>query len=146
VVFDRRGPPAEGRPRLVAILAATEKEETLLRLAASAQLGSEHPLAKALVVAARERGLPLTPPDAFRGVPGKGASATVAGRPLLIGSPRFIAERGIDVAAIEARTAALAEEGLSLVYVAEISSPQRGEGKLLGAFVLRDGVLPAAPA
>jgi Cu+-exporting ATPase len=141
IVFDKTGTLTEGRPNLVETVAVEIGEDELLRLTASAQLGSEHPLGKALVAAARERGLALALVEDFVAVPGKGARATVEGRRLVIGSRGFLAEEGADLAGLAARAEALAGRELSLVLVGEAG---RDGVRLLGLVALGDRVLPAA--
>jgi Cu+-exporting ATPase len=93
-------------------------EDGALRLAASLELLSEHPLAEAVVSAARARGLALEDPEAFEAIPGHGVVGRVAGRPVLAGNRSLLMERGVDVSAWTDRAAALASEGASLVYAA----------------------------
>ena len=96
VVFDKTGTLTEGQPEVAGVATfASLSEDELLALAAAAQGGSEHPLGRAVVRAAERRQLELPELEAFEAVPGKGLTATIAGRDLLIGSPRFIAERGL---------------------------------------------------
>jgi len=85
VVFDKTGTLTEGRPQLVDLVAAGTDTDGLLRLAASAQLRSEHPLGRAVVEAARARGIEPSPPIRFRAVPGRGLEAEVDGREVRIG-------------------------------------------------------------
>ncbi|GBD43029.1 Copper-exporting P-type ATPase A [bacterium HR40] len=90
VVFDKTGTLTEGRPDLVDLLPAGLSPEELLQLVASAQQGSEHPLGRATVRAAEERGLPLGRLETFRAVPGQGVEARVGGRIVRIGRPEFV--------------------------------------------------------
>ena len=96
VIFDKTGTLTVGEPRLTDIRSFDKNEERMLRIAASAQLPSEHPLGKAVVEAARERGLSLSRPTSFRGVPGQGIVAEIAGETVLIGNSRMMEENGID--------------------------------------------------
>jgi Cu+-exporting ATPase len=82
------------------------------------ELLSEHPLAEAVVSAARARGLALEDPEAFEAIPGHGVVGRVAGRTVLAGNRSLLMERGVDVSAWTDRAAALASEGASLVYAA----------------------------
>ncbi|MBC7134501.1 MAG: heavy metal translocating P-type ATPase, partial [Oceanibaculum nanhaiense] len=96
VVFDKTGTLTEGRPRLTALLPAEGvADEELLSLAASVQQGSEHPLAKAVLAAAEERGVAIPKAQDFDSLPGRGVMATVEGRAVLIGSPRLMQEKEI---------------------------------------------------
>jgi len=99
VVLDKTGTITAGKPSLTDVVAAGELEEAeLLRLVASAERSSEHPLAQAIVTGARDRGLELSEPVAFDAVTGKGVRATVEGRELLIGNARLLADAGIPTA------------------------------------------------
>ncbi len=97
---------------------AKSAEAELLRLAAAAEAGSEHPLAQAIVAAARGRGLEVPPFAKFAAVPGKGIEASVEGRRVLVGGARLLAERGVDPGPLEERAAELAGEGRTPVFVA----------------------------
>ena len=101
VVFDKTGTLTEGRPRLRMLGATSEDEGGLLRLAASAQQGSEHPLAKALLEAAAERGVSLLPISDFRALAGKGIQARVRGELVCVGSPAWMVEQGQDLRELE---------------------------------------------
>ena len=96
LVVDKTGTLTEGKPRLSSITALPGYEEvSLLRLAASLEQASEHPLAAAVVEAARARGLALSEPKDFRAVPGKGLTGRVDGRDMAIGNSLFFSELGI---------------------------------------------------
>ncbi len=93
LVVDKTGTLTEGKPRLVSITALAGYDETeLLRLAASLERASEHPLAGAIVAAARERGLPLVEPAGFQSLPGKGVTGTVDGRSVAVGNQALTGE------------------------------------------------------
>src|SRR5690606_13853893 len=90
VAFDKTGTLTEGKPTLVAALAAPGHEDTLLSWSAALQAGSEHPLARAVMTAAEQAGLPLLSAAKVSAVPGRGMSAEVQGRALRLGSPRYM--------------------------------------------------------
>lgn len=118
VVFDKTGTLTIGRPSVQAIEADGSDEdavETLLREVASAQHGSEHPLASAVREEAARRGLTLVVPEAFEALPGRGLRATVDGVELLVGSKRLLTEHGLEP---DPRGDALMARGLTLMYVA----------------------------
>src|SRR5207302_164085 len=118
-VLDKTGTITEGRPVVTDVVPVGDiSEAELLRLAASAERGSEHPLGEAIVRAANERGLPLTEVKAFRATPGQGIAATVDGHPVLLGSERWMATEGVDVTPLEAPVAELASEGKTPMFVA----------------------------
>ena len=98
VVLDKTGTITEGRPTVSRVVALTGTESDLLALAASAEAHSEHPLSAAVVAAAKERGLALQEPGDFEAVPGMGVSATVSGRPVLIGNRALLDRAAIPIA------------------------------------------------
>jgi Cu+-exporting ATPase len=140
VVFDKTGTLTEGRPALdaIAVLSPDLEEDALLGLVASAQQGSEHVLARAILEAADARGLPLKTLEAFQAQAGRGLSATVGGRRLVVGSRRLMGERGLTDAATDARAAELAGGGRTVVWVAEDGGP------VLGLLALADPVKAGA--
>ncbi len=93
VAFDKTGTLTYGRPQVTDIISLDGvSEDTLLKLVASAELRSEHPIAQAIVNEARKRGLDVPEPDEFRALPGKGVRAVVDGRELIVGSTRLLSE------------------------------------------------------
>lgn len=122
VAFDKTGTLTEGRPRVahVEVLEPGLSEAQFLRLAAAVEAKSEHPLAAAVVEAARERGLVPDEARVFRAFPGGGVRAVVEMRTVFVGSVRFCAETGgvTDTAAMETAAARLAERGAGVVVVA----------------------------
>ncbi len=93
VAFDKTGTLTYGRPVVTDIISLNGiSEDTLLKLVASAELRSEHPIARAIVDEARQRGIDVPEPDEFRALPGKGVRAVVDGRDLVIGSTRLLSE------------------------------------------------------
>ncbi len=117
VVLDKTGTITRGAPVVTDVLPAADTAETdLLRLVASAEQGSEHPLGEAIVRSARGRGLVLVPPQDFQAVAGHGIEARVEGRAVLVGNARFLRERGIT--ADEAAAHRLAVEARTPVFVA----------------------------
>ena len=131
IAFDKTGTLTEGRPRVHELEAVSGDTDALLALAAAAEAASEHPLAEAVVEAAFEAG--LTPPDAetFEATPGKGVTARIDGEDVLVGSPRFLTEGGVDLKPLEQRIGALEDLGRTVVAVA------RG-GEFLGLLALGD--------
>jgi Cu+-exporting ATPase len=115
----------------------TVDEELLLSVAASAESGSEHPLAKAIVDGARERGLELETPDAFENVPGHGVRATVSRGEVLVGNRKLLRDNGVDPSPIEATMERLEREGKTAMLVAL-------EGELLGVVATADTVRESA--
>ncbi len=123
VAFDKTGTLTIGRPRLVAFVAAPDADESAsIAVAASLQSGSEHPLARAVVAAAKERGLPLTEPVGLRAEPGRGTEGEVATRRYLIGSLRWMEELGVPLGALAAQAQQLQAQGASLSVLIERST------------------------
>lgn len=139
VVFDKTGTLTEGQPAVEEVLSLKGNPEELLRLAASAQQGSEHPLARAVLTKAQ--GFALASPQNFRSLPGQGLSTQVHGQTILIGNRRLMEESRVDLSPLVERTQALEESGHSLMWVAEIDSAPR----LLGALAVTDPVKRKAP-
>ncbi|HEX2203268.1 MAG TPA: copper-translocating P-type ATPase [Longimicrobium sp.] len=120
VVLDKTGTLTRGRPDLTDVVpSGALAEDELLRLVASAERGSEHPVGEAIVRGAKARGLSLSDATGFRAVAGHGIEATVDGRALLLGNAKLMRDRGVAVSdADEARAAALAEEGKTPAFAA----------------------------
>ncbi len=136
IVLDKTGTITRGEPVLTNVIAADGvSEEELLRLAASAELGSEHPLGEAVVRAARERGLTFSEAYGFKAVAGHGVQATVDGRRLLLGNLKLMRERGVALDGLTARAEALASGGETPMYVAI-------DGRPAGVLSVADPVKP----
>jgi Cu+-exporting ATPase len=118
VVLDKTGTITEGRPRVTRVFANGFDENTLIRLAAAAERGSEHALGEAIVRESQERGLDLPDVSDFEAVPGKGVVAVVEGRALVIGTKVLVAEQEIDVAPIARYAEEAAGRAETAVYVA----------------------------
>ena len=133
VVFDKTGTITTGQPKVTDIIAlGEESEEEVLRLAASVELGSEHPLGKAIVSAGRERGLDLAEPQNFAAITGKGVAGEIEGRKVLAGSRRLLQEEGLSAEA-EAAMAALEQDGKTAMLVV-------AEDKVLGVVAVADTI------
>jgi P-type Cu+ transporter len=125
LVVDKTGTLTEGRPRLVAVAGLDGRDDAeALRLAASLERGSEHPLAAAIVEAARERGLDLTPAEGFSSATGRGVRGTVDGRMVGLGNPAFFAERGVDLSSLAGKAEAERHEGRTVVFLAVDGQPR----------------------
>jgi len=120
VAFDKTGTLTVGRPRLTAFHVEPGAEEAaLLAVVAGVQSGSEHPLARAVLAAAQERGLAVPAPEGVRAVPGRGTEGEVSGRSYLVGSLRWMQELGVDLGALADQAAALQAQGATVSAVAE---------------------------
>ncbi|WP_446686929.1 heavy metal translocating P-type ATPase [Paracoccus niistensis] len=118
IIVDKTGTLTEGRPAVTAIVpAAGHAEAEVLRLAASVERASEHPLALAIVRAAEERGIAPAPVAGFDSPTGKGALGTVEGRRIALGNARFLAEQGVDVAPLAEQADRLREDGATAIFM-----------------------------
>jgi Cu2+-exporting ATPase len=134
IVFDKTGTLTEGRFGVSDLVPLAEPDETeFLRLAASLERQSEHPIAQGIIRAAEERGLRLGQVSEFRNLTGRGAEARIDGRLIRAVSPGYVREQGL--APTEERSAELAGQGKTLVYVLD-------ESRVLGTIALADIVRP----
>jgi Cu+-exporting ATPase len=119
LVVDKTGTLTEGKPKLT-MFATTGvvDDETALRLVASLERSSEHPLAAAFVAAANERGLKLSPVSEFRSVTGKGVIGRVDGRGVALGNQRLLVELGVDLGAWDEKAAGWRERGATVIFLA----------------------------
>ena len=140
VVFDKTGTLTEGRPVVQGIQAVQGNEEELLYWTATAQKGSEHPLARALLAEAQKRGIPLGALDSFSAIMGKGIEAVVAGREILVGSRSLMQERGIPLKDVPSEVSAWEAKGWTLMFVAQLGE----RPSLLGAIGLADALRPSS--
>jgi Cu+-exporting ATPase len=140
LVVDKTGTLTSGKPEVTAIVAANRFDENeILRLAASVERASEHPLADAIVRAAHARGQNLGQPDSFDSPTGKGATGRVEGKAVALGNAPYLASIGIATAALDAEAERLRNEGATVIYAAI-------DGKLAGLFAIADPVKPSTPA
>ena len=124
LVVDKTGTLTEGKPRLVSVVAAQGQDEgEFLRLAASLERGSEHPLAAAIVAGAEERGSVLSSAEGFQSLTGKGVQGRVEGRTVAIGSARFLEEAGAAPGDLAGRAEELRRDGQTVVFVAVDGRP-----------------------
>jgi Cu+-exporting ATPase len=124
IVIDKTGTLTEGRPKVVALAPAEGFDEAeILRLAASVERSSEHPLAKAIVAAAAGRQLTLAPVRGFDSPAGKGAIGMVEGRRVVLGNARFLAELGIATEALGDEAERLRSDGATAIFVAVNGKP-----------------------
>jgi Cu+-exporting ATPase len=138
LVLDKTGTLTVGKPKLVAVLGAEGFAETeVVRLGASLERGSEHPLAKAVVAGASERGIALAEAKEFRNQPGRGVTGLVDGRAVVVGNQAHLQAVGIDTAPFAADIEKLGGLGHAHVLVAV-------DGKLAGLLDLADTVRPDA--
>jgi Cu+-exporting ATPase len=140
LVVDKTGTLTEGKPRLIAVEPAAEFDEAeVLRLAASLERGSEHPLAAAIVEGAEDRKLKLPSSGDFQSHTGKGVTGKVDGRTVALGNPALMSDLGVDASAVQAQADAHRSEGRGVMVVAI-------DGKLAGLVVVADPVKDSAAA
>lgn len=134
VIFDKTGTITKGRPETTDVVAAQGWDErSLLQYAASAELGSEHPLGRAIVEKAEALGLDVNPPQDFQAVRGKGVSAVVNGKPVLVGTRRLMQERQVDPASLEGEMLRLEGEAKTAMLVSI-------DGQLSGLLAVADSL------
>ena len=133
IVFDKTGTLTEGKPAVREVEIVQGDEKALLALAAAAESASEHPLAQAIIDAAFERGVTPVEVRSFEAIPGKGVAAQTDKGEILVGSPSFLAGRGIDLSRLAGRIDTLEEAGRTVIAV--------GSGaEALGAIALGDAL------
>jgi Cu+-exporting ATPase len=118
IVFDKTGTLTKGEPSVTDVVVARGASDEVLRLAASLEQHSEHPLGEAIVRGAKDRALLLAEPDRFDAVPGQGVEGQVAGHPVLLGNRKLMRERAIDVAVLLPEAERLEGEGKTVMFVA----------------------------
>lgn len=121
VVLDKTGTITKGKPELTDIVLSTPNSitsEELIRLAASVESVSEHPLAEAIVEGAKVKGLPLGKPEAFEAIPGHGVIATVDGHQVVLGNLKMMKRQNIDLGDLEAKSETLANDGKTPMFAA----------------------------
>jgi len=139
LILDKTGTLTEGRPSVTAILPAQGFSETdILRLSASLERGSEHPLADAIIQAARDRELTLSEAAEFDSPVGRGVRGTVEGRHVALGNTRYLGELAIDVSALEPEADALRHDGATAIFVAI-------DGKAAGVIGIADPIKATTP-
>src|SRR5437868_6722279 len=139
LVVDKTGTLTEGKPKVVAIVPAIGFRETeILRLAASVERASEHPLADAIIRAAKERSLDLSKVDEFDSPTGKGVTGKIDGKPVLLGNSNFLTSLGVETALLNADGERLRGDGATVINIAV-------DGKLAGLFAIADPVKQSTP-
>ena len=118
LVFDKTGTLTTGQPEVTDVIAPTMAETELLRVAASLERTSEHPLGQAIVRRAQAQHLALTEVDAFEALPGQGVSGRLEEHPVLLGTQRLLQERAIDTGRLEADAQHLAQSGKTPLFLA----------------------------
>jgi Cu2+-exporting ATPase len=136
VLFDKTGTLTRGEPVVAGVVAVTGDDEDVLRLAAAAESESEHPLARAIVAAARPAGGDVPAASDVRSVTGRGVRATVDGHRVAVGGPALLREEGLqEPPTLAACTAGWAERGATVLHVVR-------DGEVIGSLALEDAVRP----
>ena len=139
-VVDKTGTLTEGKPKVVAVVPAAGFDESeILRLAASVERASEHPLAAAIIGAAMERGIQAAPVQDFDSPTGKGVTGTVDGRRIALGNAKFLRELAIDSAAVEADAERMRQDGTTAIFISV-------DGRVAGILGIADPVKSTTPA
>jgi Cu+-exporting ATPase len=133
IILDKTGTITRGEPALTDVVARGGDEATVLRLAASLERGSEHPLGEAIVKGAAARSVELVDAEDFAAIPGHGVGGRVDGRTVLLGNARLMRDRGIAIDGLLGDWQRLAEEGKTPMYVG-------ADGKALGLVAVADTV------
>ncbi|MEH2475037.1 Cu+-exporting ATPase [Nitrobacteraceae bacterium AZCC 2161] len=140
LVIDKTGTLTEGKPKVVGITAAEGFEESeLLRLAASVERSSEHPLAQAILKAAKERGLNLADVSDFAAPSGKGASGAIDGKQVALGNAMLMSELKVATLALDSSAEVARQGGATAIYVAI-------DGRAAGVIAIADPIKPSAQA
>ena len=138
VLLDKTGTLTQGEPKVTDIVAvSSSSQEEVLRLAASAERGSEHPLGEAIVRAASERKLELSPASDFNAVPGHGIEASVGGKKLLLGNLRLIKDRGLSLNGLGEEAERLWEKGKTVIFLGM-------DSQVVGIIAVADTLKPNA--
>ncbi|MGD0827773.1 MAG: heavy metal translocating P-type ATPase [Desulfobaccales bacterium] len=139
LVVDKTGTLTEGKPKLVSIRSLEGADEsTLLRLAASLERGSEHPLAAAIVKGAQDREIKLVEPKSFEYVSGKGVTGELDGRMVALGNRRLMEDRGVDLGGLIEEAESLRADGQTVMFVAV-------DGKAAGLLGVADPIKETTP-
>ena len=140
LIMDKTGTLTEGKPKLAAVLPEAGHDETeVLRLAASLERGSEHPLAEAIVSGAEERGVEMAKTEAFEAITGKGVKGVVDGKAVALGNAKLIADLGLDGGLLAETANARRDEGETVMFVVL-------EGEIAGLVSVADPVKETTPA
>jgi Cu+-exporting ATPase len=139
IIVDKTGTLTEGKPAVTAVVpGAGFTEDEVLRLAASVERASEHPLALAIVAAAEAKGLRAAPVADFDSPVGKGAFGTVEGKRVALGNARFLAEESVDAAPLAAAAEELRRDGATAIFAAV-------DGTVAGVLAIADPVKASTP-
>lgn len=139
VVLDKTGTVTEGRPKVISILSKSMSEEEFLRIAASCEQVSEHPLGAAIVEEAKERNLVLEKTEEFQSITGQGIQAVLNGKTYYIGNKKLYEERHISLGTYEEESGGIADKGQTPMFLAE-QKEKGGDIEVLGIISVADPV------
>ncbi|MFD0588970.1 heavy metal translocating P-type ATPase [Paenibacillus sp. GCM10027627] len=139
IILDKTGTVTKGKPELTDVITSDIQEETFLRLVGSAEKGSEHPLAEAIVAGIEEREIALPQAESFEAIPGYGIKATVEGRKLLVGTRKLLDQNGVNASAAYEEMSSLESSGKTAMLVAI-------DGKYAGMVAVADTIKESSPA
>jgi P-type Cu+ transporter len=138
LVIDKTGTLTEGKPRVISVVSVGDtKENDLIRMVASLERASEHPLASAILSAAKDRDIEITGASNFRYTPGKGVSGKVQGREVVAGNEALLTESGVQLGELRRNAEAISASGQTVIWVAV-------DGKPAGLIAISDPVKPSA--
>ena len=138
VVLDKTGTITEGKPKVTAIISHTETEEGLLKVAASCEQMSEHPLGQALVNTAKEKGVDIQTVSDFKSITGRGIEATFGGTTYYIGNKKLCEEQKLDISIYEKDAADMASKGQTPMFVGR-------DGQVIGIVCVADTLKETSP-
>jgi len=138
LIVDKTGTLTKGKPAVTAIVAIQGSETDTLRIAASIERGSEHPLASAILAAADERKIQLLPVSGFRSISGKGVTGTIDGKRVLLGNAKLLEEAGIDITTAREQAERLRQDGATVMFLAV-------DGKVMGLIGVADPIKTTTP-
>ena len=137
VVLDKTGTLTTGQPSVKDLVPDSVSEEQLLRTAASAERGSEHPLGEAIVRLAHERNIGLEEVNRFEAIPGQGVQAKMNGATVIVGNRAMMETRGVSLDGLDTKAVELSDQGNTIMYVAS-------DGRVLGVIAVSDTLRPEA--
>ena len=139
LIFDKTGTLTEGKPKLVSVVSVQGiSEEEFLRLAASLERGSEHPLAQAIVSGAQAKGIRLSDTKDFKSITGKGVTGFLDGQPVLLGNQKWMEEQGISLGDLAGKADVFRKDGQTVMFLAR-------EKKILGILGVSDSIKASTP-
>ncbi len=139
LVVDKTGTLTEGKPKVVGVVTTDDfKAADIIRLAASVERASEHPLADAIVQAAKDRNLELGKVEEFASPTGKGATGKVDGKTIVLGNANYLASLGIDSSSLQAQSGLMRRDGATVINAAV-------DGELAALFAIADPIKPSTP-